>query len=165
MARSVSDWIDRFDEKPFSTTIQAGALLIAIGVVFTAIIWGITSGGSYWWGQGGAVQQKNSTANFIQAQAQFHRDLNAIQADQVKITQAKQAVTQFQQQHPGYAGNGTAFDPLAQQLDELNTTLTGLQQGCENEVADYNTAAQSYLSEDWRDAGLPDHLDVATTCQ
>lgn len=164
MARDLENWADRLERRPTMTVLQLGLVAIGVIAILTAVIWGLATGGSYWWGRGGAIQQKNSTQNFVSAQAQFHRDLNAIAADKVKITAAQKVVDQFTQAHAGFQGNGTPYDPLAQQLANDNEVLTGLAQGCQNEVADYNTAAESYLSADWRDANLPDHLDPATAC-
>ena len=42
-----------------------------------------------------------------------------------------------------------------------NTNLTCLEQECQSTVADYNTNAQSYLTQDWRNAALPNHLDTS----
>jgi hypothetical protein len=162
--KSADGWGRNFEDKPVATTIKLFAIVLAVGFVFTAVIWGVGSGFSYWWGRGGAVQEKNSTSNFISAQAQFHRDLNAIEADRTKIQGAQASLDQWNQQHPNFQGNGTPYDPLAQQQANDQEALQGLQMGCANEAADYNTAAQSYLSADWRDAGLPDHLDPAAVC-
>ncbi len=164
MARDLEDWGDRLERRPTMTVLQLGLVITGIVVILTAVIAGIATGGSYWWGRGGAIQEKNSTGNFLSAQAQFHRDLNAITADKVKIQQAEAVVTQFTVDHPSFQGNGTPYDPLAQELSGDREVVTGLQQGCQNEVADYNTAAQSYLSADWRDANLPEQLDPATAC-
>lgn len=169
MARSVEDWADDFQDRPFKTSAKFGVRAIVVCTVCviaalacTAVVWGLMTGGSYWWGQAGATQQKNSSQNFIDAQARFHNDQNAVTADQAKIVDAKAAIAQFDAAHPGYQGNGTPYDPLAQQETNLQTTLTGLQQGCQNEVTDYNDAAQGFLTADWRDAGLPEELSLSS---
>jgi hypothetical protein len=165
MARSVEDWGGRLERSPVKTTLQLGLSMIAVAAVLTAVTWGLATHFSYWWGQAGATQDKNSSTNFEQAQAQFHRDLNAIAADKVKIEQAQAVIDQFNHDHPSYQGNGTPYDPLAQELGNDRETLQGLEMGCQNEVSDYNTVAQSYLTMDWRDANLPAQLDPATACK
>jgi hypothetical protein len=164
MARSVDEWADRFIEKPVSTTVKVGSILIMIGFIFTAAIWGLQTNFSYWWGQGGAIQQKNSTQNFVAAQAQFLRDLALIHADQQNMRTTQRMIDQFNTAHPNYEGNGSPYDPLAQQLNNYETTLAGQQQGCQATVADYDTAARAYLTADWRDANLPETLDPTTEC-
>lgn len=39
--------------------------------------------------------------------------------------------------------------------------LTGLTQQCQNVVTQYNTDSQSYLTQDFKDANLPEKLDPA----
>lgn len=165
MARSLESWFERLQDKPVSTTYKIIAVILGMVVVFTLALWGVKTGWSYWWGQGGAIQQKNSTQNFIAAQAQFHRDLTMIAADKQNMKTTQQQISQFNAAHPDYQGNGTPFDPLAQQLNTYQTVLAGQQQTCQATVADYDTAAQSYLTQDWRDANLPSQLDAATECQ
>lgn len=161
--RSAAGWESDFERRPLWTGTKLTVAVVLSVFVVVAVVFGIITGFSYWWGQGGAVQQKNSTGNFVAQEARFHNDQNAALADVAKIKDARQAITAFDQAHPGYQGNGTPYDPLAQQLGDLNTTLQGLQQGCQNEVTDYNDAASEFLSADWRDAGLPPHLDL-TMC-
>lgn len=162
MFRSANSWADRFESKPGVTILQAGVTVIVILFLLTALIWGGLTGFSYWWGQAGAVQQKNSTQNFIAAQKQFHEDQNDVQTDVVKIQAARQALNAHNAQ-PVPADSLGAYE-FEQETTSLQTTLTGLQQSCDNTVADYDTAAQSYLTENWRDAGLPPTLDPSV-CQ
>lgn len=162
--KSSEGWSSDLESKPGITIFKA-AVLVTIGIVIiVALVWGLRTGGSYWWGRGGAIQDKNSSANFEQAQALFHRDYTAVQADRVKIQAAQRDLDAWNAAHPGYQGNGTPFDPLAQQQANKQATLTGLQQGCLGEVSDYDTAAQAYLTRDFRDTGLPASLDVTTAC-
>lgn len=163
MARTVDDWAGRLDRSPIKTITQLGLLAIGIIAVFVIAIWGIRTGFSYWWGRGAATQEKNSSQNWIAAQRTFHQDVNDVTADQAKIASAKKDIHGFEAAHPSL-GNGTPYDPLAQQDGNLRTTLQGLQQQCQNTVAGYNTDAQSYLTEDWRDADLPEQLSP-TLCE
>lgn len=154
MGRSLEDWGDDLEDHPGRTLLTIG-IWVVIGVfVLVSLVWGLKTGFSYWWGQAGATQQKNSSQNFVEQESRFHNDQNAVTADQAKIVAAKAALTQFTTANPNYA---TSFT-LSQQYGNLTTTVTGLQQGCQNEVADYNDAASEFLSADWRDAGLPSIL-------
>jgi hypothetical protein len=160
MARTVEDWAHRLESRPTKTVTQLGLLVIGVVAIFVIAIWGITTGFSYWWGQGDAYQQQNSAQNWIAAQRAFHKENQDVQADVQKIADAKRAITAYEDQHPE-VGNGTPYDPTAQEDANLHSTLTGLQQNCQNTVAEYNTDAESYLTEDWRDADLPSQLDLS----
>jgi hypothetical protein len=158
MRRSIDDWMDDVESRPVVTGLKvlfgflALAVLIAVGLWFLGVV------ASPWQGKGDAKKDKNSAANWIAAQRGFHQEREDVTAFQAKIATARQDLQAFEQSHPS---NGTPYDPNAQQAQNLRTTLTGLQQQCVNTVATYNTDAQSYLTEDWRDADLPDHLDPA----
>lgn len=139
-----------------------GWSVLVLGVVFLA--WGLWVLLSPAKGAGDAYVQKNSANNWVAAQAGFHRDYETIKAFGQQISDAQQQLTSYEAAHPSL-GNGTPYDPVAQQDTNLRTTLTGLQQQCQNTVSDYNTRAQSYLTRDFRDAGLPDRIDVTTECR
>ena len=123
------------------------ALLIA-GFIIGAWLFNVTTSGVK--GQGDAQIEKNSAQNWVQAQADFHRYYEGILADDRKI------------------------DDTAAELEEspddavLKTNLTGLKNHCQDLVATYNTKAQSFLSQDFRDAGLPERIDLnnsTTNCK
>lgn len=162
--RSSEGWAGDLERRPGITIFKAAVLVVLGVVIITALVWGLMTGGSYWWGRGGAIQDKNSSDNFEQAQALFHRDYNAVVIDRQKIQDAQADLDQWRRDHQGYQGNGTPYDPLAQEQASKETNLRGLTQGCLNEVADYDTAATSYLTQDFRDAGLPETLDATTAC-
>lgn len=152
-------WEDRFEERPVRTLIQLAFGLAAGCAVVGIAVWGaivLFSGAK---GQGDSTITKNSSDNFISAQAGFVRDNEEFKADLLKIKDAKQAVVSFESVHP--SSNGTLYDPNAEQDQNLHTTLTGLTQSCQSVAADYNTRSGSYLSQDFKTAGLPDHLDPA----
>jgi len=157
--RSAAGWEKDLERRPFWTVTKAVVAVILTVLVLIALVFGITTGFSYWWGQGNAVQQKNSTQNFLAAQQEFHLDQNAVTLDVQKIATDKANLAQFQQAHPDWSGNGTPYDPDAQQYGNLQVTLQGDQRDCLNHIQDYDTAAQSFLTEDWRGADLPPTLD------
>lgn len=152
-------WEDRFEERPVRTSIQLVLGLLAGGAVIGLLVWGAIVFFSGVKGQGDSVVKKNSSDNFISAQAGFVRDNEEFQADLVKIRDAAKQVKDFEAAHP--TGNGTPYDPNAEQAQNLRTTLTGSTQSCQSIAADYNARSQSYLSQDFKDANLPDRLDPA----
>lgn len=160
MAKSAERWADDLENKPVRTIVKAVAIVVAVVVVIFAILWGFGVVSAPWKGKGDAYREKESAQNWINAQRTFHQQFNDVQAYQAKIASAKTQLDDFTKVHPN-VGNGTPFDPLLQQQSNLQTTVTGLQQSCQNTVADYNTNAQSYLTQDWRDAGLPEQLDLS----
>lgn len=158
MRRSIFDWQDEAENRPIVTGLKALFGVLALLILLFAGLWFLDVVASPWKGQGDAKKDKNSAANWTAAQRAFHQERNDVTAFQAKIAAARRDVQAFEQNHPG---NGTPYDPNAQQAQNLHTVLTGLQQQCVNTVATYNTDAQSYLTEDWRDTDLPDHLDPA----
>ena len=156
MRRSAEDWAEEWASRPVATTLKAVCGVLAAGLVLAVILWGFGVLVAPWEGQGDAHREKNSAANWVAAQRAFHQERNDVTAFQAKIATAKRDLEAFEQNHPS---NGTPYDPNAQQDQNLHATLTGLQQQCVNTVATYNTDAQSYLTEDWRDTDLPTQLD------
>lgn len=124
--------------------------ILIVGALIGVISWGITVATSGIRGQGDAITQKNSSSNWVNAQREFNRLYQEIKADDRKINDAKLALT---------------GDPTS---TVLKTNYEGLKQHCNSLVGDYNTNARSYLSQDFRDADLPDEintLDTDTDCK
>jgi hypothetical protein len=159
MPRSVENWADRTERSPVKTVFQLVALGVILVVAVMAALWGLGVVTAPWKGAGDAYQQKNSAQNWVAAQRQFHQDQNDVQADQAKIAAAKTALNGFRGANPAPTGDAIAYQQWSQQEANYQTTLTGLQQQCQNTVASYDTDAQSYLTENWRDADLPPQLD------
>lgn len=158
---SDKDWerrAERFDKHPARTALIWLGGLIAICLVISAVLWALGVFASPLKGQGDAYREKHSAQNWVSAQAGFQRDYNSFVTFQQQIVYTKKQLTDFQQAHPN-VGNGTPFDPLAEQLDNLQRSVTGLTLQCQNTATNYNTAAGSYLSQDFRDASLPEQLD------
>jgi hypothetical protein len=155
-----ADWErrgDEFDKRPVRTAAKWAAVVIAFVGVIAVALWGFGVFTSPIKGQGDAYQQKNSAQNWVNAQAQFHQDYESILAFDKKITDARRDLTDFEAKHP-QIGNGTPFDPAAEQDSNLYRTLVGLTQQCQDTAAAYNARAQSYLSQDFRDASLPERI-------
>ena len=125
--------------------IKKMVIWIVVGVVIAVLLgWGIwalrvaTSGVA---GQGNAVVQKNSAANWTQAQAGFVVRYAEVEATDRKIQNAWERL----QKDPE--------DRFAE------TNYYGARDVCESQVADYNSLARTYLAEDFRDADLPEQID------
>jgi len=165
MRRSTSDWEEEFESRPVPTTLKfwfwTVGILLATGMAVTAILWGTGVWTAPWKGKGDAYQQKYSSSNWVSAQRGFLDKFNQVQAFRVNLKTARQQLADFDQKHPN-VDNGTPYDPLLQQRTNLDTTVTGLSQQCQATVADYNSDARAYLTEEFRDANLPASLDPAT---
>lgn len=133
--------------------------IAALLVVTAIVLWGTGVLGSWFKGKGDAYQQKNSSANWVAAQRNFHQLENSFETFKVQVADAKQTLDDVQKQYP--TSNGTPYDPGAQQVANARTVLTGLTQQCQNTVTQYNTDSKSYLTQDFKDAGLPEKLDPA----
>jgi hypothetical protein len=135
-------------------------------LVFVLVVGGGTSIGLWYFGvatsnikgQGEAQKIKNSALNRTQAQAQFHADFESVHRFDLQLTDAQVQIDQFKKDHPD-VGNGTPYDPLAEQLNNLETTYTGIQQQCRRVVAQYDANAETYTLRDFRDADLPSRVD------
>lgn len=125
--------------------IKKMVIWIVVGVVIAVLLgWGIwalrvaTSGVA---GQGNAVVQKNSAANWTRAQADFEERYATIEAQDRKI-----------QMH---------YDRLQADPDDrfAETNYYGARDVCESAVGDYNAKARTFLAEDFRSADLPERID------
>jgi hypothetical protein len=153
-----NSWEKGFDKRPVRTGLRLTLAVVGCVLLVAAIVWGVTVVVSGIKGQGDSVIKKNSADNFISAQATFERDNETYKTFLAQIKDAKQQLDAFKQEH-GTAPNGTPYDPTLDQENNLQTALTGLKQQCQNTVTDYNTKSRSYLSEDFKDNGLPESLD------
>lgn len=129
-------------------------IVLIVGALIGAAVWGIGVATSDVAGRGEAVIQKNSATNRIQAQAQFEASFAHVKQFTQQYRDANAAVAAFTAAHPD-VGNGTAFDPLAEQLVNLQRTATGIRQQCLNVVARYEADARTYTAEDFRAVDLP----------
>ncbi|GAC1369340.1 MAG: hypothetical protein NVSMB39_1060 [Candidatus Saccharimonadales bacterium] len=154
---------DRFERHPFlSATIWVIGIIVVVGLIGGGI-WAFNVFFSPAKGAGDAYAQKNSAQNWTNAQAQFNQDYQAVLAFDSQIADAQANLAQFEKAHP-QLGNGTPYDPVAEQDANLRRTVTGLTQQCQNTVAAYNTRANSYLSKDFRDANLPAQIPAGEHC-
>jgi hypothetical protein len=155
----MDDWADETESRPVVTSLKVWFGVIGLVVVTVAVLWGTGVLTSWFKGKGDAYQQKNSSSNWVNAQRNFHQLENSFETYKTQVADAKAALAEVQKQYP--TGNGTPYDPGAQQVANARTTLTGLTQQCQNVVTQYNTDSQSYLTQDFKDAGLPEKLDPA----
>ncbi len=128
--------------------------IIVLGYAIAAIGWGVGVGTSGIFGRGEAAKQKNDATNRIQAQAQFHTNFESIRSLDQRLSDAKKALDDWNKQHQS-VGNGSAYDPQAEQQANLERNVTGLQQQCRIAVADYDASTETYTLRDFRDADLP----------
>lgn len=130
----------------------AVAVIVAVlfmGAIATAI-WAFRTGTSDIKGRGDAVQTKNAAGNRIAAQEQFEKLCAGIVAADKRIA----VLAAAQRADPA--------DVVAK------TNYVGAINYCLGVVADYNAAARSYTSEQFRASDLPyqiDDTDPKTDCQ
>lgn len=159
MRRSMSDWDEEAQSRPVATGLKIWFGVIGLLVATAIVLWGTGVFTSWFKGKGDAYQQKNSSSNWVTAQRGFHDLNNKFETFKTQVADAKQALADVQAQYP--TSNGTPYDPGAQQVNNARITLTGLTQQCQNVVTQYNTDSQSYLTQDFKDEGLPEKLDPA----
>lgn len=156
-------WYDSEDPERFARGagwfgLKWSTVIIVVVLVFSTVIgagtWALRVATSDAKGRGDAIVQKNSAVNRTQAQAQFHTNFESIRSLDQRLSDAQKMLDAFNAAHPT-VGNGTAFDPMAEQQANLQRTVTGLQQQCRSAVADYNASTETFTLQDFRDSDLP----------
>lgn len=154
-------WEQRFEARPARTGMWLVIGTIIFVLVILAGLWGLGVLTSPVRGSGDAYTQKNSAGNWIAAQKQFQSDAKTFDVRKVQIADASKALKAWQAgPHPV---DGVAAYNDGEHGQNLETTLTGLTTGCQNLAANYNTNSRAYLSQQFKDADLPDQLDP-TAC-
>lgn len=129
--------------------IGAGWLLVIIlgiiAMVTGAIFWGVGVATSGVKGQGDAISQKNSAANWTAAQARFEDLYAGIQAkdQQIGVLYADKVAN--------------PKDMTAQQ------TYTGIVSACLKSVSEYNADSRKFLAADFKAADLPTEINTTDT--
>lgn len=117
------------------------ATVIVLGVI-AAAVWGVRVLISDVRGQGDAVIQRNSAANWTAAQGRFEGWYAEYEATLVRIDNLEPQVA-------------------AKPDDQILTTqLNGLRSYCTSVAADFNADARTFLAGDFRAADLPAQLDL-----
>jgi hypothetical protein len=125
-------------------------------VIAIVLLIGAIGVGTWWFsvktsdlkGRGDATKIHNSATNRIFAQQHFE-DMYAEITDR-DVPNLKSA---------------RAALKLAPHDQARQTNVTGVQQICNQDVADYNAAARKFLERDFRAADLPAHIDPVSTCE
>lgn len=157
-------WDDFRRETPDGPSTLKVVVLAVVAVLFVIVLplmlWaaGVFTSGIH--GKGEAIKQKNNAGNWTSAQAQFERDYADFTKFQTQATGAQTTLDRFNQEHPVNPNAGPG-DPTEEHRSQLSDDLAGIVQQCGNTAADYNTAARSYLSSQFRAADLPPSLDPA----
>jgi hypothetical protein len=112
-------------------------------------------------GKADAYKAKHGAENWTQAQAGFERDFASVKKLDQQTEDAKDDLDAFVKAHPDI-GNGSVYDPLAEQLANLSRDHRGVRQQCQNAVANYNAEARVYTLRDFRSADLPSAIDEST---
>jgi len=142
---------------------------VAVVIIAPVAIWGIRVATSDTRGAGNVEIERNSAENRVRAQAYFEQHYQDIQKFDLQIADAQKAYDNFIATNPKpTADDVVAAQIYTQQLNSRQVTLTGLQQQCQNTVADYNAEARKTLAAEWRSKELPYQIDgssPATDCK
>jgi hypothetical protein len=157
--------VDRWDPRRVKIAI---AVFIAVVLVAPIAIWGIQVVTSDTRGAGNTEIERNSAENRIRAQAYFEQSFQDIKKFDVQIVDAQKAYDDFVTNNPKPSADDlVAAQIYGQQLNSRQVTLTGLQQQCQNTVANYDAEARKTLAAEWRSNELPYQIDgsPATDCK
>jgi hypothetical protein len=148
---------DRWDPRRVKIVFAA---FVAVVIIAPVTIWGFRIATSDAKGKGDVELERNSAENRIRSQAFFEQSFQDIKKFDTQIGDAQKAYDDFVANNP----KPTAEDLVAaqiygQQINSRQVTLTGLQQQCQNTVADYNAEARKTLASKWRSDELPYQID------
>lgn len=145
------------------------AAFVAVVIIAPVAIWGVRVATSDAKGKGNVEIERNSAENRVRAQAFFEQAYQDIKKFDVQVADAQKAYDNFIATNPKpTADDVVAAQIYTQQLNSSQVTLTGLQQQCQNTVADYNAEARKTLAAEWRSKELPYQIDgtsPATDCR
>ena len=155
------DEINRWTPRRVKTWIW---VLIAAVIILSVAGWGISVATSGVRGSGEIVQQRNDADNRISAQAFFEDTYATIKAQDLKLTEAQADLNEFIATNPQPSSSDLVQVQLyTQQLKGKQTTVTGLQQICQDAVASYNAEARKTIRAEWRSPDLPYQIDATST--
>ena len=157
--------VDRWDPRRVKIAI---AVFIAVVLVAPIAIWGIRVATSDTRGVGNVEIERNSAENRVRAQAYFEQSYQDISKFDLQIGDAQKAYDNFVADNPKpTADDLVAVQIYSQKLNSRQVTLTGLQQQCQNTVANYDAEARKTLAAEWRSNELPYQIDSSpeTDCK
>ena len=149
--------VDRWDPRRVKIII---AVLLAVVIIAPVSIWGIRVTTSDTRGAGNVEIERNSAENRVRAQAYFEQSYQDISKFDLQIGDAQKAYNDFVTNNPKPSAEDlVAAQIYGQQLNSRQVTLTGLQQQCQNTVANYDAEARKTLAAEWRSNELPYQID------
>jgi hypothetical protein len=152
--------VDRWDPRRVKLMIAA---LVAVAIITPIAIWGIQVATSDTRGAGNTEIERNSAENRIRAQAFFEQSFQDIKKFDVQVVDAQKAYNDFVTNNPKPSADDlVAAQIYGQQLNSRQVTLTGLQQQCQNTVANYDAEARKTLAAEWRSNELPYQIDYSS---
>ena len=144
---------DHWDPRRVKLMIAA---LVAVLIIAPVSIWGIRVATSDTRGAGNVEIERNSAENRIRSQAFFEQSFEDVQKFDLQIVDAQKAYDDFVANNPKPSAEDlVAAQIYGQQLNSRQVTLTGLQQQCQNTVANYDAEARKTLASKWRSPQLP----------
>ena len=136
---------------------------VAVVIIGPVTIWGFRIATSDAKGKGNVELERNSAENRIRAQAYFEQSFEDVQKFDTQIGDAQRAYDNFVADNPKPSAEDlVAAQIYGQQLNSRQVTLTGLQQQCQNTVANYDAEARKTLAAEWRSPGLPYKIDYSS---
>ena len=136
---------------------------VAVVIIGPVTIWGFRIATSDAKGKGNVEIERNSAENRIRSQAYFEQSFEDVQKFDTQIGDAQRAYDNFVADNPKPSAEDlVAAQIYGQQLNSRQVTLTGLQQQCQNTVANYDAEARKTLAAEWRSPGLPYKIDYSS---
>lgn len=148
-------WYDSDDPERFArgfgwTILHWLVVILVVGGVISAAVWGISVATSDVRGRGEAIQQRNDADNRIFAQEYFEETFADVRVADQQLNTNQQALDAWTEANP----NGCTGPTLCEG-DRLRTVVTGSANFCRDVQGNYESEARSYTSEQFRSSDLP----------
>ena len=150
--------------------IKAWIAIFVIVALFGGVVtWGLRVATSDTKGRGDTVVRENSADNRIGAQAFFEDTYASVKKFDTQLTDATEALEEWKASNPVPSGASSVQAELyKEELNNKQTSMTGIKQQCQNATAAYNAEARKTIRSKWRSQDLPyqiDGTDPATDCE
>lgn len=149
------------DEDTVFTIKLVFAGLAALAVIFGAVglIWTFSTASAPIRGKAAQYRQVNSAENRTYWYEKFYKISSAYDGEKRNIFTD---VTSLNACYASIKGKPDPFGTLSQQCNDWVTDLTGSEQACSGDVADYNTSSnETLIGAQFKDTALPASLDAS----
>lgn len=161
-------WDKRFEDNPGRTSLQVYVVILIVLLIsvwaISAATFGMRVATAGLVGRGEAHIQKESANNRIAQNSAFYAQYESIQKYDKQIKDAQKDLDDWVREN-GNKLETSPLNTLSQRRAFLEETVKAFRNSCQTTATNYNTDAQAYISKDFRDANLPERIDLEVHCK